>query len=116
MPAPEKEVDEAINPPHAGADAGPGNVSQETPAAQAEEVDRGEAFVIPGAATKSASGGRTFTALTGSCTGSQSSISRLQKEWVDTTSRAGSGASEARARNLTLADLNKQLATVRESL
>jgi hypothetical protein len=36
---------------------------------------------------------------------------------ADTASSTGSGkASEARARNLTLVDLNKQLAIVRESL
>jgi hypothetical protein len=116
-PVPEKEVDEAANPPHARADASPENVSQETPAARTKEGDRGEVSVTLGAAAKSALGGRTFTALTGPNIGSQSSGSHLHKEWDDTTSSTDSGeTSEARVRNLTLADLNKQLATVRESL
>jgi hypothetical protein len=101
-PVPEKEVDEAADPPHARADAGPENVSQETLAARTEEGDHDEVSVTPGVATKSASGG------TGSSVGSQSSASQLQKEWVDTTSSAGSGeTNEAGARNLTLPDLNK---------
>jgi hypothetical protein len=80
-PMPKKEVDEVADPPHAEADAGPGNLSQETPAAQTEEVDRGEASITPGAATKSSLGWRTFTAPAGTSVGSQSSASRLQKEW-----------------------------------
>jgi hypothetical protein len=60
---------------------------------------------------------KTFTALTGSGIGSQSSASQLQKEWADTASSAGSGeTSKTRARNLTLAELSKQFATVKESL
>jgi hypothetical protein len=55
--------------------------------------------------------------LTGSGIGSQSSASQLQKEWADTASSAGSGeTSKTRARNLTLAELSKQFATVKESL
>jgi hypothetical protein len=45
--------------------------------------------------------------LIGSGVGSQSSTSQLQKEWADNASRA---------RNLTLAELSKQLANVKESL
>jgi hypothetical protein len=82
-PAPGMEVDKAADPPHAGADAGPEKVSQETPTARTEEGDCGEASVTPGAAAKSASGGRTFMAPTGSSVGSQSSASQLQKEWAD---------------------------------
>jgi hypothetical protein len=80
-PAPKKEVDEVADPPHAEADVSPRNVSQETPAARTEEVNRDEASVTRGAATKSASGGRTFTDPIGSSAGSQSSASLLQKEW-----------------------------------
>jgi hypothetical protein len=116
-PAPEREVSEATDLPHAGADAGPGNVSQGSPAAQAEEVGRGKAAITPRAATNGTLVWRTSTALTGSSVGSQSSASRLQKEWADTASSAGSGeAGQARAGTLTLAKLNKQLTTVRESL
>jgi hypothetical protein len=115
--APEKQVGEATDPPHARADASLGNVSQETFAARTKEDDCGEASITPRAAAKGALGGRTITAPTGSSAGSQSSASQLQKEYVDTASSAGSSeASEARARNLTLADVNKQLATIRESL
>jgi hypothetical protein len=79
--------------------------------------DRGEASITPGVATKSASGGKTIAALTGSGAGSQSSASQLQKEWADTASSAGSGkTSRTRGRNLTLAELSKQLATVKVSL
>jgi hypothetical protein len=99
------------------ADAGLGIVSQETFAARTEEDNRDEASVTPRAAAKGASGGRTFTPPTGSSVGSQSSASQLQKEWADTASSAGSGeANEAKARNLTLADVNKQLTTIRKSL
>jgi hypothetical protein len=47
-------------------------------------------------------------APTGSSTGRQSSASRLQKEWADTASSAGSGeAGKVRTRTLTLVELNK---------
>jgi hypothetical protein len=116
-PTPEKQVGEAADSPHARANASLGNISQETSAAQTEEDDCGEASVNPRAAAKGALGGRTITTPTGSSAGSQSSASQLQKECVDTASSAGSSeASEARARNLTLEDVNKQLATIRESL
>jgi hypothetical protein len=115
--APKKKVDEVADPPHAGADAGPGNVSRETSAARTEEVVRGEVSVTPGAAAKSVLGGRTFMAPTGSSAGTQSSASWHQKEWADMASSAGSSeASEARAGTLTLADLSKLLTAVRESL
>jgi hypothetical protein len=117
MPVPEMVVDKAADPPHAGADANPEKVSQETPAAQTEEGNHGEASVTPGTAAKSASGGKTFTSLTRSGVGSQSSASQLQKEWVNTASSTGSNeTSKTRARNLTLAELSKQLAIVKESL
>jgi hypothetical protein len=77
MRMPETEVDKAVDPPHAGADADPEKVSRETPTAQAEERDLDEASVTPGEAAKSASGGRTFTASIGSSVGSQSSASQL---------------------------------------
>jgi hypothetical protein len=74
---PEMEVDKAADRPHIGADANPKKVSQETPATRTEEGSRGEASVTPRATAKSASGGKTFMALTGSGVGSQISASQL---------------------------------------
>jgi hypothetical protein len=54
MPVPKMEVDKAANPPHAGVDADPEKVSQETPAARTEEGDYGKASVTPGAAANNA--------------------------------------------------------------
>jgi hypothetical protein len=76
-PAPEREVGEATDLPHAGADAGPGNVSQGSPTARAEEVGHNEAAVTPRAATKGTSGWRTSMDPTGSSVSSLSSASRL---------------------------------------
>jgi hypothetical protein len=83
-PMPGMEIDKAADPPRVGTDADPEKVSQEIPAAWAGEGDCGEVSVTPGAAAKSASGGRTFAASTGSGAGSQSSASQLEKEWADT--------------------------------
>jgi hypothetical protein len=67
-PVPEIEVDKFADPSHAGADAGP----EKPPAARTKEGDHSEASVIPGAGPKSTSGGRAFTAPTGSSVGNQS--------------------------------------------
>jgi hypothetical protein len=102
MPVPDMEIDKAADPPCAGTDADPEKVSQENPAARIGEGDHGEASVIPGVDAKSASGGKKFTASTGSGAGSQSSTSQLQKEWAATASSAGSGGTgRTRGGNLT---------------
>jgi hypothetical protein len=116
-PVPETEFDKATDPPHAGADADPEKVSQETPAARTEEGNCGKVSVTPRAAAKSTSGGKTFTASIGSGAGSQISASQLHKELADTASSAGSGETiKTRAKNLTLAELSKHLATVKVPL
>jgi hypothetical protein len=117
MLVPGAEIDKVADPPCFGTDADPEKVSQEIPTARAEEDDRGEASITPGAAAKSALGGKIFATSTGSGASSQSSASQLQKEWADTASSAGSGGtSRTRGGNLTLAELSKQLATVKASL
>jgi hypothetical protein len=111
------EIDKAADPPCFGTDADPEKVSQEIPTTRAQEGDRGEAYITPGAAAKSASGGKTFAASTGSGASSQSSANQLQKEWADTASSASSGGSrKAKGDNLTLAELSKQLSTIKASL
>jgi hypothetical protein len=57
---------------------------------------------------------RLRPAPTGASAGSHSFAVRLQKEWANTASSAGSG--EAGAKTLTLKELSKQLATIRELL
>jgi hypothetical protein len=62
-------------------------------------------------------GGKVLASSTGSGVSSQSSTGQLQKEWADTASSAGpEGSREAQGGNLTLAELSKQLSTVRTSL
>jgi hypothetical protein len=71
----------------------------------------------PGAVTQGASGGKNLAASARSDASSQSFASQLQKEWADTTSSAGSGGGlKAQGNHLTLAELSKQLSTVRTSL
>jgi hypothetical protein len=81
------------------------------------ESNRSEASTTPGVVAKGASGGKVVVASTGSSASSQSSASQLQKEWVDTASSAGSSESrKAKGKKLTLAELSKQLSTVKASL
>jgi hypothetical protein len=118
MPAPGKEIGTAADPPLFGADAGSEKASQGAPTAWAGESNRREASTIPRAAAKGTSrGGEILAASTGSGASSQSSASQVQKEWADTASSAGSGGSrKAQSENLTLAELSKQLSTVKASL
>jgi hypothetical protein len=116
IPVPRMEIDTAANPPRFRADAGSEKASQGAPTACAGEGERGEASTTPGAAAKGASGGKILAASTGSGASSQSSASQLQKEWADTASSASSGGSrKTKGENLTLAELSKQLATVKAS-
>jgi hypothetical protein len=117
MPIPRTEIGATADPPRFGADAGSEKASQGAPTARVGEGNHSEASTTPGAAAKGALGGKILVALTGSGASSQSSASQLQKEWADTASSAGSGESrKAKGDNLTLAELSKQLSTIKASL
>jgi hypothetical protein len=79
--------------------------------------EHGEASPAPEAATKDTSRRKTPAAAAGSGVGSLSSAGQLQQEWADTASSAEAGGKlKAQGNSLTLAELNRQLSTVKESL
>jgi hypothetical protein len=92
-------------------------VSREAHDVQMVESERGEASSPPQAITQGAPGGKDPAAPAGSSVSSQSSAGQLQKEWADTASSAGFGKGlKAQGNHLTLAELSRQLTTVRTSL
>jgi hypothetical protein len=85
--------------------------------ARAAGSERDEAPPVPDAAAKGALGEQAPVATTRSGAGSLSSAGQLQQEWADTASSAEtSGKLQAQGGPLTLAELNRQLSIVRESL
>jgi hypothetical protein len=68
-------------------------------------------------ATKDASGGKAPATVAGSGVGSLIYASQLQQEWADTTLRFDAGGKlKVQGSKPTLAELNKQFSTVKESL
>jgi hypothetical protein len=117
MPVPGTEVGVTTGPLLFGAASDSEKVSQGAHAARTVDSERGKASPPLWAAAQDASGGKNLAASAGSGASSQSSTSQLQKEWADSASSAGSGGSlKAQGNNLTLAELSKQLSTVRTSL
>jgi hypothetical protein len=116
-PAPEMETGVTTGSLFFGATSNPERASHGAHDARMVESNRGEASPTPRAAAKGASGGKALTTSTGSGVSSQSSAGQLQKEWADTASSAGpKGSRESRGGSLTLAELSKQLSTIRTSL
>jgi hypothetical protein len=117
MLAPGTEIGAAAGPLLFGSASGSEKVSQGAHTARTVESERSKASPTPRATAKGAAGGKVLAALTGSGASSQSSASQLQKEWADTasSSRPGGGR-EAQGNNLNLAELSKQLSTIRTSL
>jgi hypothetical protein len=74
---PEEKNGEAADLTCTGANASPGDASQVSPAARAEEIGRSKATIAPDAAAKGTPGGKTSTAPTDSRAGSQSSAGQL---------------------------------------
>jgi hypothetical protein len=100
-----------------GATFNPEKVSHEAHDVRMVESERGEASSPPQAITQGAPEGKDPVAPAGSSVSSQSSAGQLQKEWADTASSARSGKGlKAQGNHLTLAELSRQLATVRTSL
>jgi hypothetical protein len=109
MPAPGTEIGTAADPPLFGVASGSEKASQGAHTARTMESNHSEASTTPRAAAKGAlGGGKILVASTGSGASSQSSASKLQKEWADTASSTGSGGGrKAQGENLTLAKLSK---------
>jgi hypothetical protein len=79
--------------------------------------EHGETSPAPEVAAKDASGGKAPATTAGSGVGSLSSASQLQQEWADTASSVDAGGKlKVQGSKPTLADLNKQFSTVKESL
>jgi hypothetical protein len=79
--------------------------------------EHGETSAAPEVAIKDASGGKAPATAAGSSVGSLSSASQLQQEWADTASSVDAGGKlKVQGSKLTLAELNKQFSTVKESL
>jgi hypothetical protein len=117
MPVSGTEIGAAAGPLLFGATSGSEKVSQGAHASRTMESDRSKASPTPRATARGASGGKVLAASTGSGASSQSSASLLQKEWADTASSARPGGGrDAQGDNLTLAEVSKQLSTVRTSL
>jgi hypothetical protein len=117
MSAFETGIGAAAGPLLFGAASDSDKAPQGSPIAQAVGSDRGKASPAPKAATKDASGEKIPTTAAGSGIGSLISASQLQEEWADTGSSAEiSGNLKAQGNSLTLAELSKQLSTIRELL
>jgi hypothetical protein len=79
--------------------------------------EHGETSPAPEVAAKDASGGKAPATAAGSGVGSLSSASQLQQEWADTASSVDVGGKlKVQGNKPTLAELNKQFSTVKESL
>jgi hypothetical protein len=79
--------------------------------------ERGEISPAPEVATKDASRGKAPASAAGSGVGTLSSASQLQQEWADTASSVEAGEKlKVQGSKPTLAELNKQLSIVKESL
>jgi hypothetical protein len=77
----------------------------------------GEASLASEVATKDALSGKAPAAAAGSGIGSLSSTSQLQQEWADTASSADAGEKlKVQGSKPTLAELDRQLTVVKESL
>jgi hypothetical protein len=76
-----------------------------------------ETSLAPGVVTKDASRGKTPATAARSGVGSLSSASQLQQERVDTASSVDAGEKlKVQGSKPTLAELNKQFSTIKESL
>jgi hypothetical protein len=85
--------------------------------ARVARSEHDEAPLAPDTAAKGASGEKILVATAGSGTGSLSSASQLQQEWADTASNVKTrGKLQAQGNHLTLAELNRQLSVIKESL
>jgi hypothetical protein len=100
-----------------GLDSDSGEASQGPLTTRVARSERGEASPAPEVATKDASRGKAPATAAGSGVGSLSSASQLQQEWADTASSADAGAKlMVQGSKPTLAELNQQFSTVKESL
>jgi hypothetical protein len=85
--------------------------------ARAAGSECAEAPPAPDTTTKGASGEKILVATAGSSAGSLSSANQLLQEWADTASSIKtSGKIKAQGNNMTLAELNRQLSAIKESL
>jgi hypothetical protein len=100
-----------------GATSDYGKAPQGSLTTRAVGSERGEASPAPETITKDASGQKVLAAAAGSGVGSLSSASQLQQEWADTASSAEISENlKDQGNNLTLAELSRQLSTIKESL
>jgi hypothetical protein len=107
----------ATGPLLLGAAAGSDKAPQRPLTTRAARSERDEAPPAPDTIVKGASGEKILVATAGSGAGSLSSASQLQQEWADTASSVKTrGKLQAQGNHLTLAELNRQLSVVKESL
>jgi hypothetical protein len=107
----------AAGPPLCEAASDSGRAPQGLLTARAVGNEREEDPPTPDAATMGASREKVLATAAGSGVGSLSSASQLQQEWADTASSGeASGKLKAQGNNLTLAELDRQLSAVKESL
>jgi hypothetical protein len=107
----------AAGPPLCGAASDSGRAPQGLLTARAAGNEHEEAPPAPDTATKGASGEKVLATAAGSGVGSLSSAGQLQQEWADTASSGEAiGKLKAQGNHLTLAELDRQLSAVKESL